>query len=93
MPPWRRREIELKPSTETALLLILGPSLLPTVTFEHADGAATLGIEHGPEQGGPLAAIAAQPDWIGIVAGKDFVLKFGTHEQYPELRIESQVTK
>jgi hypothetical protein len=57
--------------------------LLPTLALEHADGAAIVGIEHGPNQYGLLVAIAAGLDWIGVVAGKDFVFELVTHEAWP----------
>jgi hypothetical protein len=59
--------------------LLLGPGLLPTLALEHADRAAIVGIEHGPNQRGLLVAIVAGPDWIGVVAGKDFVFELVTH--------------
>jgi hypothetical protein len=48
------------PRTETALLHVLGPSLLTAVAFEHADGAAGLGIQHRPKQRWLLIAIATR---------------------------------
>ena len=53
--------------------------MLPAFAFEHADGPAIHGIEHRPNHGWLLAANAASPDWIGIVAGKDFVLEIAVH--------------
>jgi len=64
-----------------ALPLILDPSLLPALTLEHADGAAIPGIKHGQNRSGLAAAMTARLDRIGVVAGKDLVLKFViTHE-------------
>jgi hypothetical protein len=37
-----------KPPTQAALLLFLGPGLLPALALEHTNGAPALGIEHGP---------------------------------------------
>ena len=58
-----------------ALLLIVGPSLLPAFALEHADGAATEGIQHCPEESGFLSARIARSDWVWVIAGKDFVLE------------------
>jgi hypothetical protein len=78
-----RKEVKLKTrlSTEAALLLILGPSLLPALALEHANRAAILGIEHGPKERGLIAALAARRNRIGCEAGKDFVFEFVLHEQ------------
>jgi hypothetical protein len=58
--------------TEAALPFVFGPSLLPALALEHADGAAVLGIEHFPKERGLLAAMAAYGDRVGHVAGKNF---------------------
>jgi hypothetical protein len=53
--------------------------LLPTLAFKHADGAALLGIQHGSNESGLLAAMTAYSDWIGFEAGKYFVLEIVIH--------------
>jgi hypothetical protein len=53
--------------------------LLSAIAFEHADCPAIHGIEHRPNLGRLLAANAASPDWIGVEAGKDFVLESAVH--------------
>jgi hypothetical protein len=59
--------------------LIFGPGALTALALEHADRAAIAGIEHGQNQSGLLITMTAQPDWIGLEAGKDLVLKFVFH--------------
>ena len=58
---------------------LLGPGLLPALALEHADGAAGLGVEHGPDQSGLPITMTACPDRVGVVAGKDFVFEFAAH--------------
>jgi hypothetical protein len=57
--------------------------LLAALALEHADRAASFGIEHRPNHGGFLVALAADSDWIGVVARKDFVLELIIHECRP----------
>jgi hypothetical protein len=61
------------------LRLILRPCLLAALALEHADRAASFGIEHRPNHGGFLVALAACPDRIRVVAGKDLVLELIVH--------------
>jgi hypothetical protein len=70
-----------KPPTETVLScrLVRGPSLLPTLAFEHADCAALLGIQHGSNESGLLTTMTAYSNWISFEAGKDFVFEFVVH--------------
>jgi hypothetical protein len=85
--PARRRAEEVA-NRGGPLNLILGPGLFATPAPEHADRAAILGIEHGPNQGGLLLALGACPDRIGVEAGKDFVLEFVVHGSQPR-RLEN----
>jgi hypothetical protein len=68
-----------KAPTEAALSLILGPCLFAALALEHADRAPIVGIEHSPNQGGLLVAMAACSDWIGFEARKYFVLEIIIH--------------
>ena len=54
--------------------------MLPALALEHTNGAAVSGVEHGSNQRRLLVAIAAGPDWIRVVAGKDFVFELVSHE-------------
>jgi hypothetical protein len=68
-----------RPPTEAPLSLILGPCLFAALALEHADRASVVGIEHSPNQGGLLVAMAAHPDWIRFEARKYFVLEIVIH--------------
>jgi hypothetical protein len=71
-----------EPPTAAALPFIFGPSLLPALALEHPHRAATAGIKHFLNEFGLLATTTAPWDWIGLVAGKYFILKFVVH-QFP----------
>ena len=60
-------------------LCLIGPRLLAALALEHPHRAATEWIKHRSNLGGLRAAMVAGPDWIGIVAGKYFVLELVTH--------------
>ena len=61
------------------LRFIFGPGLLPALALEHPDRAASLRIEHRPNHGGVLVALAACLDRIRIEARKHFVLELIIH--------------
>jgi hypothetical protein len=65
------------------LYLILGPGLLTALALEHADCAPVVGIEHGSNHSGLLAAIAACSDRIGIEAARDLVFEVVVHVRPP----------
>src|SRR5882757_1478802 len=65
-----RADLKRPPTeTETALLLILGPCLLAAVAFEHADGAAVLGIQHGQDKSRNVTAMTTR---LGAIGGCDW---------------------
>jgi hypothetical protein len=55
--------------------------LLAAFAFEHADRAPIVGIEHRPNYGGFLVALAASFGRGGIKAGKDFVFEIVIHRK------------
>jgi hypothetical protein len=63
------------------LCLVFGPCLLAAFAFEHAYRAPIVGIEHRPNYGGFLVALAASSDRGGIVAGKYFVPEIVSHRK------------
>jgi hypothetical protein len=81
---------ESSESTNKAPLpLILRPSLLTALAFEHAHRSSPARVQHGPYLRRLLAALIARWGRIGVEAGKNFVLKITVHGRTTSLVSES----